>query len=315
MAGRSVTVFGGSGFIGRHLVLKLARDGWRIRVAVRDPERAAFLKPMGDVGQIALVKADVRDAARVALALDGMDAAVNLVAILYEGGGRTFEAIHVAGAANVARAAKAAGCERLVHVSAIGADKASPSRYAQTKAAGEEAVAAAFPGATILRPSLVFGPEDQFFNRFAAMARMSPALPVIAGATRFQPVHVDDVAEAARRTLADPATAGRTYELGGPRVYTFRELMAYVLSATGRRRLLVPVPGVLAMIQASLLELLPVPPLTRDQVLLLGRDNVVGQGAAGLGDLGIRPTAVEAVVPAYLARFRRPEPAEADQAR
>jgi NADH dehydrogenase len=208
----------------------------------------------------------------------------------------------------VARAARAAGCTRLIQVSGIGADAASPSRFARTKAAGEAAVGAAFPGATILRPSIVFGPEDQFFNRFAAMARISPVLPVIAGATRFQPVHVDDVAEAVRACLNDTASAGRTYELGGPRVYTFRELMAYVLHATGRRRCLVPVPRALAMLQASVLELLPVPPLTRDQVLLLGRDNVVGQAAAGFGDLGIRPTALEAVVPGYLARFRRSEP-------
>ncbi|MGH6719457.1 MAG: complex I NDUFA9 subunit family protein, partial [Alphaproteobacteria bacterium] len=257
---------------------------------------------------IALLRADVRNEAQVAAAVAGMDAAVNLVAILYEGGGRTFEAIHVQGAANVARAAKAAGVDRLIHVSAIGADAASPAKYARTKAAGEAAVGALFAGATILRPSIVFGPEDQFFNRFAAMARISPALPVIAGDIRFQPVHVDDVAEAARRCLADPATAGRTYELGGPRVYTFRELLAYVLRATGRRRWLVPLPTRLAMVQAALLELLPVPPLTRDQVLLLGRDNVVGQGVAGLGDLGIQPLAVEAVVPGYLARFRRAEP-------
>ncbi len=307
MPARLVTIFGGSGFIGRHLVRRLAADGWRIRVAVRDPEAGLFLKPMGDVGQIALVRADVRDADAVGAAAAGADAIVNLVAILYEGGGRTFQALHVDGAANIARAAAGAG--RLVHVSAIGADQASPARYGRTKAQGEEAVRAAFPGATLLRPGIVFGAEDQFFNRFAALARISPVMPVIAGATRFQPVFVGDVAEAVRRCLDDPATAGKTYELGGPRVYTFRELLAYVLEVTGRRRFLVAVPTGIAMLQATVLDWLPIPPLTRDQVLMLQRDNVAGAGLPGLADLGITPTPVEAVVPGYLARFRRAEPA------
>ncbi|MEX2650642.1 MAG: complex I NDUFA9 subunit family protein [Alphaproteobacteria bacterium] len=306
MPARLVTIYGGSGFIGRHLVRRLAADGWRIRVAVRDPEAGLFLKPMGGVGQIALVRADVRDADAVGAAAAGADAIVNLVAILYEGGGRTFQAIHVDGAANIARAAAQAGVKRLVHVSAIGADKTSPAAYGRTKAQGEEAARAGFPGATILRPSIVFGAEDQFFNRFAALARVSPALPVIAGATRFQPVFVGDVAEAVRRCLDDPASAGKTYELAGPRVYTFRELLRYVLQVTGRRRLLVPVPTGIAMLQATVLELLPVPPLTRDQVRMLQRDNVAG--VPGLAELGITPTPVESVVPGYLARFRRAEP-------
>ncbi|MBM3584872.1 MAG: complex I NDUFA9 subunit family protein [Alphaproteobacteria bacterium] len=308
MARRLVTMFGGSGFIGRHLVRKLAAEGWRVRVAGRDPEGALFLKPMGDVGQIALAQADVRDAASVAQAVAGADAVVNLVAILHETPWRTFPAIHVEGAANIARAAAKARVARLVHVSAIGADAESPAAYGRTKAAGEQAARAAFPGATIVRPSIVFGAEDQFFNRFAAMARVSPALPVIAGTTRFQPVFVEDVAEAIRRCLADPATAGRTFELGGPRTYTFRELLAYILRVIRRRRCLVPVPGPLAMLQASVLELLPVPPLTRDQVLMLRTDNVVAQGAEGFATLGIRPAAVEAVVPEYLARYRKPVP-------
>jgi NADH dehydrogenase len=308
MPARTVAIFGGSGFIGRHLVRRLAADGWRIRVGTRDPEAGLFLKPMGEVGQIGLAKVDIRDPGAVAAATTGSDAVVNLVAILHESRARTFQALHVEGAANVARAAAEVGVARLVHVSAIGADKASQSRYGRTKAEGEDAVRAAFPAATILRPSIVFGAEDQFFNRFAAMARIAPALPVIAGTTRFQPVFVGDVAEAIRRSLVDPATAGRTYELGGPRTYTFRELLGYILAITGRKRYLVPVPTPLAMLQATFLEKLPTPPLTRDQVLMLGRDNVAGAGQPGLADLGITPTPVEAVVPGYLARFRKSGP-------
>jgi NADH dehydrogenase len=303
---RLATVFGGSGFLGRHLVRRLAADGWRLRVAVRDPEAAAFLKPMGDVGQVAPMAADVRDEAAVARAVEGADAVVNLVGILFERGRRTFQAIHVEGAGRIAARAAAAGASRLVHVSAIGAAAGGPSRYAHTKGAGEAAVRAAFPSATILRPSIVFGPEDDFFNRFAALARIAPALPLVGGGrTRFQPVYVGDVAEAIRRALEDPATAGRTFELGGPRIYTFRELLALVLAETGRRRALVPLPFAVASLQAAFLECLPVPPLTRDQVTLLRSDNVVASGAATLADLGIAATPVESIVPGYLARFRR----------
>jgi NADH dehydrogenase len=306
MAERLITVFGGSGFLGRHLVKRLAARGWRVRVAVRDPEGANFLKPMGEVGQIAPVQANLRDEGSVARAVANADAVVNLVGILYESGHQRFDAVHAAGAGRVARAAAAADVTRLVQVSAIGADAGSPSLYARSKAAGEEAARSAFPDVTIFRPSLVFGPEDQVFNRFAALARLSPVLPLIGGGdTRFQPVYVGDVAEAMARALDDPATKAKTYELGGPEILTFRQLMEVVMRETGRRRLLVPWPTELAMFQALFLELLPVPPLTRDQVKLLQRDNVVGTEALTLADLGVTATAVDAVVPSYLARFRR----------
>jgi NADH dehydrogenase len=327
MARRIVTVFGGSGFIGRHVVKRLAAAGATVRVAVRDTEAALFLKPMGDVGQIVLVPCDATDPALAARALEGADGAVNLVGILSEWGRRTFRRFHVEAAANVARAAAAAGVKSLVHVSALGADKDSPAAYARTKAEGEAAVRAAFPGAVILRPSVVFGPEDDFFNRFARLALMSPALPIFgcptwpkvtlfpegdliridpygAGGTRFQPVYVGDVAEAVTRSLDDPATAGRTYELGGPRVYSFKGIMDLLLAQIGRRRLIVPLPFALARVQAWFLEKWPQPLLTRDQVRLLEKDNVVSPGAAGLEELGIAPTAAEAILPTYLGRYR-----------
>ncbi|MGE0715305.1 MAG: complex I NDUFA9 subunit family protein [Alphaproteobacteria bacterium] len=300
------TVFGASGFIGRYVVKRLAADGAVVVAAVRHPDTALFLKPMGNVGQVAPVRAPVTDEAAVAAAVAGADVVVNLVGILYEHGGQTFEAIHHQGAGRVARAAKAAGVARLIHVSAIGADPGAPAEYARTKGLGELAVRAAFPEATILRPSIVFGPEDDFFNRFAAMARIAPALPLIGGGhTRFQPVYVGDVAEAVERVIADPATAGGTYELAGPRVYTFAALMKLLLAEIGRRRCLVPVPFGIARMQARVLEMLPVPPLTRDQVTLLERDNVAADGMPGLAALGIEATAVETVLPTYLDRFRR----------
>ena len=307
MIARSLAVvFGGTGFIGRHLVQRLARAGARVRVVARDPEAGMFLKPMGDPGQVVLSRANLLDAASVADAAAGADIVVNLVGILYESGPCTFAAIHVDGARYVAEAAKAAGAKRLVQVSAIGASNRSPALYARSKAAGEAAAGKAFPGATIVRPSIVFGPEDDFFNRFAAMARLAPALPLLGGGrTRFQLVYVGDVAEAIMRILGDAETAGKTYELGGPRVYTFREALEIVLRETGRKRLLVPLPFWAANLQARMLELLPKPLLTRDQVKMLRRDNVVGRKALGLADLGIAPTAVEAVVPAYLVRYRR----------
>ena len=307
MIARSLAVvFGGTGFIGRHLVQRLARAGARVRVVARDPEAGMFLKPMGDPGQVVLSRANLLDAASVADAAAGADIVVNLVGILYESGPCTFAAIHVDGARYVAEAAKAAGAKRLVQVSAIGASNRSPALYARSKAAGEAAAGKAFPGATIVRPSIVFGPEDDFFNRFAAMARLAPALPLLGGGrTRFQLVYVGDVAEAIVRILGDAETAGKTYELGGPRIYTFREALEIVLRETGRKRLLVPLPFWAASLQARILELLPKPLLTRDQVKMLRRDNVVGRKALGLADLGIAPTAVEAVVPAYLVRYRR----------
>jgi NADH dehydrogenase len=299
---RLVTVFGGSGFIGRHLVERLAQQGWIVRAAVRDPEAAIFLRMFGDPGQVVPIQADITRPETVASAVAGAARVVNLVGILYEKGRRTFERVHVEGAANVAKAAKAAGALRLVQMSAIGADANAAAAYARTKAAGEAAAKAAFPEVSITRPSVVFGPEDDFFNRFASMARLAPALPVFP--TRFQPVYVGDVCDAIVHILDDPATAGKTYELGGPRVIGFRELMELVCRFTGRDRGLVTMPLSVAAIQAFFLQFLPVPPLTPDQVKLLRTDNVVAPGALTLADLGITPQAVEAIVPTYLARFR-----------
>ena len=306
MKGSRATLFGGSGFVGRYLVRRLAKAGARVRVVVRDPAGGSFLKPLGDPGQIDLRRGSVLDEASVSEAVAGADVVVNLVGILYESGRQTFAAVHAEGARRVAEAAKAAGVRRLVQVSAIGASSRSPALYARTKAAGEAAVGKAFPGATIVRPSIVFGPEDDFFNRFAGLARLTPVLPLIGGGrTRFQPVHAGDVAEAIARILGNPQTAGKTYELGGPHVYTFREMLELILRETGRKRLLVPLPLWVATLQAAVLELLPKPLLTRDQVRMLARDNVVGAEALGLADLGITPVAVESIVPAYLARYRR----------
>jgi uncharacterized protein YbjT (DUF2867 family) len=303
MERRVVTVFGGSGFIGRHLVRRLAAEGWVVRVAVRDPEGAAFLKMFGDPGQIVPLSADVADAAAVAAVTSETQAVINLVGILYEKGRRTFQRIHVEGAGNVARAAREAGAQRLVHISAIGANRDSPAKYGRTKAAGEREVRTEFPEANIIRPSIVFGPEDDFFNRFATLARFLPALPVFP--TKFQPVYVGDVADAIMAILKDPSTAGKLYELGGPRVISFRELMELMLREIGRRRILFPLPLSVAEIEAFFLEMLPVPPLTRDQVKLLGQDNVVDPRALTFKDLGIQPTDVEAVIPTYLGRYRR----------
>jgi NADH dehydrogenase len=297
-----VTVFGGSGFLGRHAVRALARAGWRIKVATRHPNRAFFLRPLGAVGQIDFVKCDVADAESVARAIMGSNAVVNLTGILFEKG-QSFDDVQAEGAAHVAQAAAAAGVGALVHVSAIGAAADSDANYAVTKAEGEIAVREAFPNAVILRPSIIFGPEDGFFNKFAEMARFLPALPLIGGGhTRFQPVFVGDVAQAIQVALS--RQDGRTYELGGPSVYSFKELLQLILRETGRRRLLVPLPFWLASIKAMFLQLLPNPLLTPDQVRLLKKDNVVSPTAAGLPDLGITPTSVEAVIPSYLWRYR-----------
>ena len=301
-----VTVFGGSGFIGRHLVRRLAERGARVNVAVRDTEAALYLKPMGSVGQITPIMASLRHPPSVARAVEGADVVVNLVGILYQRGAQSFDAIHARGAEVVAKAASEAGAQRLVQMSAIGADPESPAEYARSKAAGEKLTSVAFPGTTIIRPSIVFGPEDDFFNRFGAMARILPALPLIGGGeTRFQPVYVGDVADAMIAVLDRPDTAGKTFELGGPRIYSFKELMEVVLQETGRKRLLLPLPFAAAKLQAAFLQLLPVPPLTIDQVKLLERDNVVGDTAAGLDDLGITPTPIHGVLPTYMFRYRR----------
>ena len=300
-----VTVFGGGGFIGRHIVQRLAAAGHSIRIAGRDTERAARLCTMGGVGQITPVAASVTDEASSARAVAGADIVINLVGILFESRAGDFQRIQAEGAGRVARLAAAAGAKQFLHLSAIGADASSPSLYAQTKAAGEAAVLAAFPGAIILRPSVVFGPDDQFFNRFAGLAAMLPFMPVVAGETRFQPVYVGDVADAAMAALADPAAAGKVFELGGPRVMSMRQVLRYILDVTGRRRPMIALPEGFVRLQARLGELLPTPPLTRDQLILLGKDNVVSPNALGFQALGIEPKAVEAIVPAYLARFRQ----------
>ncbi|MEO1192062.1 MAG: complex I NDUFA9 subunit family protein [Pseudomonadota bacterium] len=306
MGTKVVTLFGGSGFIGRYLVRHLARQGHIIRVAVRHPDRAAFLKPLGDVGQITPIPASVQNDASVAIAVEGADAVVNFVGILYERGKRSFQAVHVEGAQRVAAAAKTAGVQSLVQVSAIGADSKAAAKYARSKAAGEAAVLAAFPEATIIRPSIVIGPEDDFFNRFAAMTQIAPALPLIGGGTtRFQPVYVGDVAEAIAKVLLDPGHAGKTYELGGPQVYSFKELMQLLLAEIGRKRALINLPSGLAALQAHFLELLPVPPLTRDQVKLLKVDNVVSPEALGFEALDMTPQAIAGILPTYLDKYRR----------
>ena len=299
-----VTVFGGGGFIGRHIVQRLAAAGHSIRIAGRDTERAARLCTMGGVGQITPVAASITDEASSARAVAGADIVINLVGILFEGRAGDFQRIQAEGAGRVARLAAAAGAKQFLHLSAIGADAASPSLYAQTKAAGEAAVLAAFPSAIILRPSVVFGPDDQFFNRFAGLAAMLPFMPVVAGETRFQPVYVGDVADAAMAALADPAAGGKTFELGGPRVMSMRQVLRYILDVTGRRRPMIALPEGFVRLQARLGELLPTPPLTRDQLILLGKDNVVSPNALGFQALGIEPKAVEAIVPSYLSRFR-----------
>jgi uncharacterized protein YbjT (DUF2867 family) len=305
MATRDVaTVFGGSGFLGRYVVQRLAAAGYVTRVAVRDPEGAMFLRPMGRVGQIVPLYCDLAKEATVHRAVEGAELVVNLVGILAERRSGDFTRLQAEGAGRVARLAAAAGVQRMVHVSAIGADPASPSRYASSKAAGEAAVREAFPAATILRPSLIFGAEDQFFNRFAAMAQLLPFMPVIAGDTKMQPVYVGDVADAAMAALIGADAAGKIYELGGPRVWSFREILAWILVQTRRERRLIGIPMGLARLQASLAELLPSKPFTRDQLLLLSRDNVVTQGTPGLAELGIVPTPVELIVPAYLERYR-----------
>jgi NADH dehydrogenase len=307
------TVFGGSGFIGRYVVRRLARAGKTVRVAVRNTERALFLKTAGSIGQIVPLYAPVSDPAAIHRAVEGADWVVNLVGVLTETRAASFQAVHADGAARVASAATAAGVQRLVHVSAIGADPASDSRYAASKGEGENAVRAAFPGATILRPSIVFGPEDNFFNRFAGMTRMLPFMPVIEGATRMQPVYAGDVADAVMAALQSDDAIGKTYELGGPKVWLFVDLLAYILKVIGRDMPLVNVPVPLVRLQACLLEMLPGKLLTRDQLKLLKHDNVVASDALSLSDLGIGATAVEQIVPDYLSRFRagggrRPSP-------
>lgn len=304
-----VTVFGGSGFIGRHVVQALLKRGWRVRAAVRRPDLAGHLQPLGMVGWVQPVQANLRNRPSVDRAVEGADAVVNLVAILAESGRQRFEAVHAFGARAVAEATRAAGIPRLVHISAIGADADSPSDYARTKALGERAVFETIPDATVVRPSIVFGPEDNFFNQFAGLAQVLPALPLVGGGhTRFQPVFVGDVAAAIADAVEGKAKTATVYELGGPEIKTFRECLELMLEEIDRKRLLVPLPWPLAAFAAAVLQFLPGKLLTPDQVRLLRADNVVSEAAEQekrtLAGLGIEPTSLAAILPSYLGRFR-----------
>ena len=305
-----VTVFGGSGFVGSQLVRAFARRGWRVRVACRRPDRAWKLQTSGSVGQIHAVRCDANNPDDVASALHGADAAVNLIGILYESGRRSFHALHVEASRNIAEAVAAANINRLVQISAIGADPESESDYALSKAAAEMAVREVKPDAVVIRPSIIFGAGDDFLNRFAQMAQVSPFLPLIGGGkTRFQPVYVADVAEAVARATVLPEAAGRTFELGGPAVMTFEEVLKLILRETYRSNGLIPLPFFAARAIGSMAQLtamVGIPPvLTRDQVVLLEKDNVVADGAEGLAELGVQPTGIEAIAPSYLWRYRR----------
>jgi uncharacterized protein YbjT (DUF2867 family) len=304
-----VTVFGGSGFLGRYVVQALARAGCRIKVAVRRPDLALHLQPLGGVGQIALIQANVRDSRSVSEALRGASAVVNLVGILEQSGKQRFRAIHVEAAERIAKAARERGARAMVKVSAIGADRLSHSMYGRTKGEGEARVLAAFPEAVILRPSLIFGPEDNFFNRFAALSRIAPVMPLIGGKTKMQPVYAGDVGQAVKAALAGRAIEGAIYELGGPVTYTFGELLKKVGEWTQHPRPLFPIPFSIAKIPAFFLQLLPGAPITVDQLRLLQRDNVVSAEAIRdhrtLEGLGItEPRSVELIVPGYLQRYR-----------
>jgi len=307
--GALITVFGGSGFVGRHVVQALGRRGFRIRVAVRRPNEALFLKTSGNVGQIEPVQANIRDEASVARAVEGASAVINLVGILYESGKQSFNAVQAEGAERVARLARAAGVPVFVHLSSLAADAKAPSEYGRSKAAGEAAVLNHYPQAAILRPSAIFGAEDQLFNRFAALARLMPALPVVEGATQMQPVYVKDVAEAVARAVETTLADGKVCELGGPEVMTVRAIMELTLKQIRRKRLMIPAPRFIALAKAYFLQLLPSPLLTVDQVRSLSSDTIVSDAAnkegRTLAGLGITPTAPQAILPSYLARFRK----------
>ncbi|WP_425039985.1 complex I NDUFA9 subunit family protein [Primorskyibacter sp. S187A] len=305
-----VTIYGGSGFVGRYIARRMAKAGWRVRVAVRRPNEAMFVRPYGAVGQVEPVLCNIRDDASVREVMSGADAVVNCVGVLNEVGKNTFGAVQAEGAERIARIAAETGVSRMVQISAIGADANSASAYAQTKAKGEAAVLAHMPDAMILRPSIIFGPEDQFFNRFAAMTKFGPTLPIVGAATRFQPVYVDDVAQAAVEGIIGDASG--IYELGGPDVESFRALMKRMLGVIRKKRLIVNVPFFAArimgwsfdMLQTVSLGLFTNGMITRDQVRNLAKDNVVSDGAKTLADLGITPTSMDAILPDYLWRFR-----------
>jgi NADH dehydrogenase len=300
-----VTVFGASGLIGRHTVQALARAGYRIRACVRYPNLAHYLPPMGTVGQIQLMKCNVLDEDSVARAVQGSSAAINLVGILYPAGGQNYEDIHIEAPQTIAKAAKAAGVETLLHVTTMGISEESESNYSRSKAEGENAIREIFPNATLIKPSIVFGPEDNFFNKFAWLARVAPVLPLVGGGhTKFQPVFVADVADAITKCVGEASTRGKTYELGGPAIYSFKEMIQAILHATGRKNPLLPMPFWMAAISAVFLQFLPGKLLTPDQVKFLKTDNVPSPGALGLKDLGIQPESLEAILPTYLWRFR-----------
>lgn len=303
---RQVTVFGGSGFVGRYVVRALAARGMRVRVAVRHPQLADFTRTAGDVGQVMAVLANLRYPQSVAAAIAGSDAVINAAGISYERGRQRYRAVHADGARHIAEAARKAGIARLIHVSGIGAQQPrTGNAFVESKTLAEHEMNRAFPSVTILRPSVVFGSEDKFFNRLAVAAQFAPVMPIFgSGLAKFQPVYVGDLAAAAAQALADPRTAFGVYELGGPRVYTYRELVELTLRMTARHRRLMPVPVLPAKIGAFFAEFLPVPPITRDQIDLMTRDNVVTPGRPGFAELGITPHTAEAILPMYLDRYR-----------
>ena len=305
-----VTVFGGSGFLGKHVVRALVKDGWRVRVPVRSPHTAQELKVIGNVGQVQLMQANIRFPKSVERAIEGSDAVINLVALLFESGKQSFEAVHVRGAETLAAAAKVNNIRNFVQVSAIGADVEAASDYARTKGEAEAIIRAAIPSADILRPSVLFGPKDDFFNRFASMAQLMPALPLLGGGeTKMQPAYVGDVAQAIAK-CAGQGSSGKTYELGGPQSYSFKELMQFMLETIDKKRFPVPVPWFAANMMGFMGEISGYAPfvkpfLTRDQVKNLQVDNVVADDALGFSELGIKLETVEAIVPTYLERFRK----------
>jgi uncharacterized protein YbjT (DUF2867 family) len=303
---RTITLFGGTGFLGRHIIRRLAKSGAEIRVPTRDLDKALPLKTAGGVGQIVPIACDLRDDAKVLACIAGSDIVINLVGILFEKGRNNFEAVHVEWAARVARLARQAGVQQFIHVSALGASPGARARYAMTKAAGEAAVKTFVPDATILRPSLVVGPEDEFFNLFATLSLWPIPLPLIGGGhTKFQPVYVGDIAAAVEKVMGDNRYAGQIYELGGPRAYSFHALLELMAHFTGRPLRTVKIPFAVARIQAALLNLMPRPLLTPDQVILLESDNILSGRQKGFADMGIKPTAIEAILPTYLDRFRK----------
>lgn len=308
-AGKLITIFGGSGFVGRQVVQELARQGYRIRVAVRRPDLAGDVKPLGGVGQILSIQANVRYPESVIRAVRGSDIVINLTGILSEGGKQRFDTVQNVGAKNVAEAAKVAGVKTLVHMSAIGANKQAQSAYARSKALGEEAVFTQFPDAIIIRPSVIFGLDDGFFNLFGAISRLSPILPLVGGNTKMQPIYVGDVAEAFAVAANGGVKGGKIYEIGGPQTQTMRELMERLLIETGRNNLLLPVPNPIAKLIGSMLQILPNPWLTADQVTLLQHDNVVSDEAKQqkrtLSAFGVEPTTMAAILPTYMWRFKK----------